>query len=561
MLLYKYFCMKKLFIIFIISILFYSGISFAADLWWYNIEWYNVDMKLNTDWSMNIKEIIKVHFSESRHGIYREIPIKDPKWEYTHITNLTSIDNPVADNTITDGNYVLKIWDADTFVSWQKTYTITYTVKNAIKIYSWWNNMSSGAWQELYWNVIWTQRNTTIKNITFSLSIPQAYTFWNWEIFVKQGLYGEENNVNFKQINDTTVIWILSGVLWPYNWITLWAKFPSQYFKIDNQYEKLFTEEPALGLWNIIKKIRNMIISSLWWWFIIVFMIITLIEKITNHPRWKIKWYTSAWKTKKAITPYYLPPINVDPAEAFWFRYNAQNPQIFVSLLYYWATRWWVHISYKEWKKYIFGITWKNQYHITETVENPKDASDLDKLLLQQFFWKTNGINNNVELNEKAYNGMNSVLWQLQWKMDNETWLYIKQSSLFRTKFTLTPKWEKLFDEMSWFREYLLKVEKPVLEKELANDPLFFNKILPWAVLFWTETRILQMCEEVLSKVWWYDSYNGTLLNAYYFHNMTSWIQSSIIPPRDSSNSWFGWGSGWGWFSWGWGGGWGWWSW
>lgn len=62
---------------------------------------------------MNVKETITVFFQEERHGIYREIPIKDPQGDYIHITDFSVGDDPIASLEIKDDMYVLKIGDAN----------------------------------------------------------------------------------------------------------------------------------------------------------------------------------------------------------------------------------------------------------------------------------------------------------------------------------------------------------------------------------------------------------------------------------------------------------------
>jgi hypothetical protein len=61
---------------------------------------------------------------------------------------------------------------------------------------------------------------------------------------------------------------------------------------------------------------------------------------------------------------------------------------------------------------------------------------------------------------------------------------------------------------MRGYKDFLEKVERPALDAELKKDPNFLNMILPWAVLFGVETRLLKMCEDILKQMEWYDSYN-----------------------------------------------------
>ena len=99
-------------------------------------------------------------------------------------------------------------------------------------------------------------------------------------------------------------------------------------------------------------------------------------------------------------------------------------------------------------------------------------------------------------------------------------------------------------------------VEQPVIEQELKSDPNFLNKILPRAVLFGVETRLLKMVEEVLKSIQRYQSDDGSYLTYHTFRAMNSSFTSYSTPPRSSSSSGFSWGGG---FSgWWWGGWWGW---
>ncbi len=204
-------------------------------------------------------------------------------------------------------------------------------------------------------------------------------------------------------------------------------------------------------------------------------------------------------------------------------------------------------------------MKWEDTFVIHEVKENPSGATDIDKEVLQEFFWPRDSIQDKVKLSKDSYGKMTKVLWDLEAHMDSAKKWYEKKWNMFTRKFVLTSEWEQLFEEMRGFKEFLEKVERPVIDAELKNNPNFLNTILPWAVLFGVETRLLKVCEDMLQQMDWYHSYNWSALNAYTFASMTSSIKSSVIAPRSS----WGWGSGfssWGggssWGGW-WGGGWG----
>ena len=87
---------------------------------------------------------------------------------------------------------------------------------------------------------------------------------------------------------------------------------------------------------------------------------------------------------------------------------------------------------------------------------------------------------------------------------------------------------------MRGYKAFLEKVERPVIESELKNDPDYINKILPWAVLFGLETKLLSRIEDLLqaSAKDWYSSNNGVGLNAAAFMMMSRSIQTNSVAPN-----------------------------
>ena len=58
----------------------------------------------------------------------------------------------------------------------------------------------------------------------------------------------------------------------------------------------------------------------------------------------------------------------------------------------------------------------------------------------------------------------------------------------------LTNKWIKIFEEVQWFKKYLLAVEDSKLKVVLKQDPTYFEKILPYAIAYWVWDWWLDKC-------------------------------------------------------------------
>jgi hypothetical protein len=115
----------------------------------------------------------------------------------------------------------------------------------------------------------------------------------------------------------------------------------------------------------------------------------------------------------------------------------------------------------------------------------------------------------------------------------------------------LTESGREMFEQMRWYKEFLSKVERPVIEQELKSDPDFISKILPWAVLFGVETRLLKEIEDLLAQLKRYQSDDWSYLTYGTFTAMNSSLRWYSMRPRSSHGG--GWFSGGGRWWWGWG--------
>lgn len=156
--------MKKfLFLILFLAIGFFLPKNAIAQTYPYVIQDFSSDITVNQDSSLTVTETIKVYFNEQRHGIYRDIPsvyhvngqtinsklqVKSVKDENGH-----AVKNSVSWNG--DG-VEIKIGDKNRLVSGNKTYVITYRVRNIIQRYD--------TLDELYWNAVGSGWDTVVEN-------------------------------------------------------------------------------------------------------------------------------------------------------------------------------------------------------------------------------------------------------------------------------------------------------------------------------------------------------------------------------------------------------------
>lgn len=246
-------------------LLFFLGFFFAPEIqakaYDFTIEKYHVDMKVTKQNTYRITEQIKVDFHRERHGIYRDIPVSNKIVRQDGSTDnvMAKLDNISCSDDYScsrqSGNSIdycrLKIGDEDETVIGEKTYTISYD-------YIMGNDVLKGN-DELYFNVIGTGWQTTIRNVTFSIEMPDTFdvdklgmSYGAYGDSVLEGLYYETdgNTIRGKLDSDLT--------LEPGQGVNVRLLLPEGYFqRVD--------ETPVLAYVSIVVAIFGAILAFVLW--------------------------------------------------------------------------------------------------------------------------------------------------------------------------------------------------------------------------------------------------------------------------------------------------------
>lgn len=193
----------------------------------YTIQSYNINMIVNEDNTFDITENITVNFDVAKHGIYRKIPLKN---------SITRIDGTESNNRakITDisvsedytlsnenGYKVIKIGNAKQTFKGEYSYTIKYKynigkdpLKNA---------------DELYFNLIGDQWDTSIRNISFTITMPKSFD--KSLLGFSSGKVGSTNSSNVTySVNENTITGNTIKTLYPKQALTVRLTLPEGYF-------------------------------------------------------------------------------------------------------------------------------------------------------------------------------------------------------------------------------------------------------------------------------------------------------------------------------------------
>lgn len=163
----------SLFILIIAVLPVFNAFAAGEKYYPYVIDNYDVKIDVDEDNILHITETIDVHFNEARHGIYRTIPRKfNVEREDGSISNAKikvkyfkcSDDYSVSS---TGDEYTIQIGDANRTITGSHTYVLScdYIIGK---------DLLEGA-DEFYYNIIGTEWDTAIQNVTFEINMPKEF--------------------------------------------------------------------------------------------------------------------------------------------------------------------------------------------------------------------------------------------------------------------------------------------------------------------------------------------------------------------------------------------------
>lgn len=156
------------------AILFLPAVSHAQSPW--EISSFHSDIEVQPDGNLLVTETIETRFNESKHGIFRDIPVK--YWNsYRQNISLGLKILGVTDASGRPHKYELsnegayrriKIGDPDVYVSGNQTYVIQYEARRGLRFFQ--------DHDELYWNVTGTAWEVPITNTSATVRLPFTST-------------------------------------------------------------------------------------------------------------------------------------------------------------------------------------------------------------------------------------------------------------------------------------------------------------------------------------------------------------------------------------------------
>lgn len=586
-------------------------------------EYKNLDITANIleDWTINVLEDYTADFFVKKHGIIRDIPFNySVDWKRFHI-DISNIDVEWKKfKTTKERDKVsIKIWDANVELKWEQEYPISYTAYWLIRNFAWkW-------YAELYRNLVGYDFDTNINKVRAELILPGIYDWFTWTDFKittdgnKKTVEEFEGNVDWSQWG--RIIITYDKPLKAYHGITLAVKLPIEFFEFDHK------KQESLIWWKEKSKLAavgEVFSDVLWWigsWFfdlwkdlvielaprlLIIFIIISLVLYSNKPKKIDLKEWELKWKLKEQfpVIVQYFPPIWITSAEAWLLIHRYAKVSDLLSLVYKWLVEKIVKIEWdtKDWSVLITKV--RNIW-----CEVPEYESALFGNLL---YWWSIRISRGKNMYRYLNLEMLEAYWDEKWWLKDwitpkryiaipfliipfiilpaavllwyETWfipficimcfivwvILLIESSY--DKKDVTEEWAKLVAHLLWYREFIAKCEEDQLRFLLKEDPLYFDKTLPYAVAFWLETELIKKMKSIgiqpsinintlsdFSDIMYYAARNSiapattsssSSSSSSSSYDWDSWFDSwSSFDSGSSFSSWWG-GGWWGWRSW-----------
>jgi hypothetical protein len=212
----------------------------GADLGGFRIARFDTELRIDPNSDLLVTETIAVDFSEARHGLYREIPIRytDPTG-YVWSVGFRLLDVGDAGGgshpfkvTQQRQSIRIRIGDPDRTVRGRVTYVIRYQVKGALRAFA--------DHDELYWNATGHEWRTTIESATAIVHLPAELAADSVIAVAYVGALGSrEGATEIAYEPPRAVHYVVERALGPHEGLTVVASWPRGHVRFPSRAARL----------------------------------------------------------------------------------------------------------------------------------------------------------------------------------------------------------------------------------------------------------------------------------------------------------------------------------
>lgn len=503
------------------------------------IELFEIDLTLQENTDIHIREKIHYSFSESKRGIYRVIPVNSRSEENVLRFPTTIKVNSVKYYPANQGDSVKKVYEKsrenndilirigeeDKWLDGLYVYELDYVVKNGINYFE--------DHDELYWNIIGTGWEIPINKVEAKITLPGKVL----KSVCYTGTYGStESNCELINESDTSLLLNVNTPLEQNNAVTIAVEMPKGSIADAKELEdKVIKRNNILGLLS----------------FILIPLSLLLIQSKLKSP-------------KKIIVPDFTPPKNINALMAgSLLTKGGAKPNAITAEIINLAIAGHLVIEQVKKKEYLIKKVEKDTlleypssqklYDFLFASSNEINTKNKNTSLGTSLLSVLNKVNSDLKqqnyISEKKTAGIGfsslfgvmaliSSLGGMGYLLTYSSFigalaLLLTGIILFILPFTTDPRSKEGND--TYYKLLGLKMYINTAEKhriEFHNDPEkyigVFEKLLPYAILFGLEKKWIKEFEDIyITPPDWYQGDISTF-NTLHLINSVSSINSSI---------------------------------
>lgn len=449
---------------------------------YFTITNYKVAVVITDEGYADFTETIEVLFSEPRHGIFRQIPLKSEVNGKTVVRILRDIKvQGFRFSTSKEGNnLVLKIGDPDTYVDGRQVYQITYRVLNPLNFFE--------EHSEFYWDLMGNSWPVLTEAFAFEVSLPDRIALNNADVRCFSGPRGSTEQGAELQVFSNRISGQAIQKLMPEEGVTLAIRLPEAAFQ-------------PMSDWEYLREQHGLLLAP------ILFLLSGLLAVFMARNR------------RVPVMTEYFPPEGISPAVAGGFVDHSVDNNDVLSLIPHLANKGYLKLEMEEGS----GFFSKDKI----TFFKLKEAGDDLMVFEKQFFDALFATGDRVELadlKDKFYVHLGAVRTNVKSWIQGQGWYEPDQKTMgcvvsiaalvalvwggyavfgqenldgialivvgiamfvMATQFNKrTVSGNKTYQQLEGFRQFVKKAERPVIERLLQEDPMYYDKTMPFALAF-----------------------------------------------------------------------------
>lgn len=476
---------------------------------------YLVRVDFLPDGALQFEETINVEFTAERHGIFRKIPLANTvngKYQELIVKNI-QVENWSFSQERQGNELILKIGDPDIYVNGKQTYVIRYRVENGLNFFD--------DHAEFYWDVLGTSWPVLTEKFRFELHLPATLQLTDNDVRLytgPPGSLGQDGTFRWERTGtDLVLLGETTRLFEPGEAVTVAINLPKD----------AFPKPDTLDVWYQLHGI-------LLWPAGLLSAIIGLLFYSRNK--------------RQAIMTEYQPPLDISPVIAGGFIDHSVDNNDVLALIPLLASRGYLKMDVEE--KTALWVFKSQDVRFTQLKTGDSDLQPFERHFLEALFRTGNTVELD-DLKDKFYVHLNSIRSEAKSWIKAQKWYEPDQrfnrffaygAAVLCGFFGLGAmnrnvidgaiclgaaglifffsRWfnqrniagNEIYKKLEGFRRFLVKAEKPILERLLKDDPQYFDKTLPYAVAFGEVKHWTGMFDGLLSEPPnWYRSHGQSI--------------------------------------------------